>query len=263
MRAGLCGEAGRGRRYAFAFQDLVVLYAARDLMNQNVPAARVRRALAKLLSELPGDRPLSGLRIFAAGGQVTVRDGATAWHPETGQTVLDFGLDELTHRVSDLLETGAAPDPEEPAALRTVTPPSERLAQAQLEFQRAIDREDSDIPGARAAYQRALELDPDLVDAYVNLGRIVHETGEPSAAALLYRAALERSPEDPIVHFNLALALEDTDGATAAAQQYERALTIDADFADAHYNLAGLCEQLGRQTDAIRHYHAYKRLTEE
>ena len=65
-----------------------------------------------------------------------------------------------------------------------------------------------------------------------------------------------------MIHFNLALALEDLAGAAAAATEYERALVLDPDFADAHYNLAGLCEQLGRETDALRHYHAYKKLTD-
>ena len=43
---------------------------------------------------------------------------------------------------------------------------------------------------------------------------------------------------------------------------YESALKLDPDFADAHFNLAGLCEQANRGTDAVRHYHAYKKLTE-
>ena len=78
----------------------------------------------------------------------------------------------------------------------------------------------------------------------------------------LYHHALERSPDDPVVHFNLALALEDSRGPGPAASHYERALELDPSFADAHFNLAALCETLGRKTDALRHYHAYKKLTE-
>jgi tetratricopeptide (TPR) repeat protein len=58
------------------------------------------------------------------------------------------------------------------------------------------------------------------------------------------------------------LALEDTRGAAPAAAHYQRALELDPTFADAHFNLAGLCEQLGRRADALRHYHAYKKLIE-
>jgi excisionase family DNA binding protein len=85
----------RGRAYRFSFQDLVVLYAAKRLLDQGVPASRVRRALGALARELPEGRPLSGLRIFADGRRLAVRDRGTAWQPETGQTLLDFGVEEV------------------------------------------------------------------------------------------------------------------------------------------------------------------------
>ena len=91
--SGLCRPERRGRRYAFSFQDLVVLRAARELLAARVPAARVRRALAALARELPPERPLSGLRIHAHGSEVAVCDGRASWQPETGQTLFRFGVD--------------------------------------------------------------------------------------------------------------------------------------------------------------------------
>ena len=64
-----------------------------------------------------------------------------------------------------------------------------------------------------------------------------------------------------MIHFNLALALEDARGPAPAAAHYERALALDPSFADAHFNLASVCEKLERMSDALRHYHAYKKLT--
>ena len=95
----------------------------------------------------------------------------------------------------------------------------------------------------------------------MNLGRLVHEAGDPREATRLYHLALERSSGDPVIHFNLALALEDTKGVAPAIAHYERTLELDPRFADAHYNLAGRYEQLGRGADALRHYHPYKKLT--
>jgi tetratricopeptide (TPR) repeat protein len=247
VRAGLCRPARSGRGYAFSFQDLVALRAAKELLERHVPPARVRRALAALAAQLPPDRPVSGLRIFADGREVAVRDGAAAWQPATGQIVLDLALDDLAARVADLERAPAADD----AASR-----------ARAAFERALSLEDADPEGAREAYRAALELDPSLVDAGVNLGRLVYAAGDPAEAARLYHLALERSPDDPIVHFNLALALEDLRSTASALAHYRRALSLDPDFADAHYNLAGLCEQLGREAEAVRHYHAYKKLTD-
>jgi tetratricopeptide (TPR) repeat protein len=208
-----------------------------------------------LTVELPEGRPLSGLRIFADGREVAVRDGGAAWQPATGQIVLDFAVDDLASGLARLEREGAAADP--PAA----SDPS-AAAQARAAFESGLALEDVDPEGARDAYRRALALDPTLVDACVNLGRILHEAGDAREAVRLYEQALERSPEDPIVHFNLALALEDVDAVDAALAHYQRALALDPDFADAHYNLAGLCELAGRKAEALRHYHAYKKLTE-
>jgi predicted Zn-dependent protease len=250
VRSGLCRPERRGRRYAFSFQELVVLRAAAGLLAKNVPPSRVGAALAALVRELPPERPLSGLRVFADGKRVAVRDGGTAWEPETGQTLLDFEVDELARRVGELREVASAPPADDPHA------------QAQAEFERAVDLEDDDPAAACDAYGKALALDADLVDAWVNLGRIAHESGNSKEAVRLYHEALERSADDPVIHFNLALALEDARGAAPAAAHYERALQLDPRFADAHYNLAGVCEKLGRKADALRHYHAYKKLTE-
>ncbi len=248
VRSGLCRPGRQGRRYAFSFQDLVVLRAARGLFDHGVPMRRVQQALGALIRQLPADRPLSGMRIYADGRHVAVRDGSRAWQPGTGQTLLDFRIDEL----AELVE--AARSEEKPRD-------SDRQEQARLEFERALEIEDHDPGGAADAYARCLELDGDMIDAYVNLGRLAHEAGDAERAAELCRRALERSPDDALIHFNLALALEDARGVDGAVAHYERALAIDRDFADAHFNLAGLCEKLGRRADALRHYRAYRQLT--
>ena len=249
VRAGLVRPTRRGRGYAFSFQDLVVLRAAQELIARQVPASRVRLALAGLAAKLPDGGSLAGLRIFADGREVAVRDGTAAWQPGTGQIVFDFGLDELARRIEGL-------------GMRNATGAETDVERAREAFSAALDLEDEDPKAARDAYRRALELDPELVDAYVNLGRLVHEAGDAREAAHLYHLALERSPDDPILHFNLALAQEDLRGPERAVAHYQRCLALDPDFADAHFNLASLCEQLGRDTEALRHYHAYKKLVD-
>ena len=251
LRAGLGVAPRQGRRYALSFQELVILRTARALLDQRVPAARVKRALRRLAEQLPAERPLSGLRICAEGARVAVYDGAYKWDAETGQTLFafDVGVDDLEQRV---LATRPADAPES----------AEPRARARQEFERALALEEVDANAARAAYARALELDPELTDAYVNLGRLLHESGDARAAIERYEAALLRAAQDPVAHFNLALALEDVRELAHAAEHYRRALAQDPDFADAHYNLAELSERMGEMSEALRHYRAYKQLTE-
>jgi tetratricopeptide (TPR) repeat protein len=249
VRLGLCRPARHGRRYAFSFQDLVALRAAKSLLEQEVSPANVRRAIAALVRELPADRPLSGLRIYADGKDVAVRHEGARWQPATGQTLLDFEVDGLAELVEQVRKSP-------PVSAGADGPTRGREA-----FEQALGLEEHEPGLAADAYRRALSLDPELVDAYVNLGRLTHDAGDAGEAARLYHQALERSADDPVIHFNLALALEDTAGATAAIAHYERALALDPDFADAHYNVAGLYEQSGRGADALRHYRAYKQLS--
>jgi tetratricopeptide (TPR) repeat protein len=249
VRAGWCRPSRAGRAYAFHFQDLVLLRTAHGLAQARVPARRVKRALAELLRQLPHDRPLSGIRISAQGGRVVVRDRDTVWQPESGQFLLDFSVDELARRT-------AAP----PAVSRSAPPATAAAASAADWFDYAVDAEDRDVEEARNAYQRALELDPDLGDAYVNLGRLAHEAGDAATAVRCYHQALARDEVDPVTHYNLALALEDLERNDDAVCHYQRAVALNPSFADAHYNLSQLLARIGRKDDAVRHMVRYRQL---
>lgn len=252
VRAGWCRPARDGRRFRFAFQDVVLLRTALGLRRAHVPANRVRRALRELLQQLPADRPLSGVRIVAAGGRVVARSGDRVWQPESGQLQFAFTVDELARRAAPprtLAPRRAAP-----------APPPEPGESAVDWFERGVALEDEDLEGARSAYERAVTIDPQHADAWVNLGRLAHEAGDPATAARCYHHALQRDDTDPVTHFNLALANEDLDKSGEAAAHYRRAVALNPRFADAHYNLAQLLSRLGRRDEAVRHMVRYRQL---
>jgi tetratricopeptide (TPR) repeat protein len=205
---------------------------------------------------LPPDRPLSGVRIYADGRQVVARDGKTAWQPDSGQVVFTFEVDELTRaagRVVPVHRSGSRMAARQPA-------PAESAA---VWFERALTREQrSDVAGACDAYRHAIERDPQMADAYINLGRLLQEQGDTTEAARLYHLAIECAPDDAVAHYNLGIVLEDQRNVAAAVSHYEQALACDPHFADAHFNLGRLLDRLGRRSQAIRHLLTYKRLTE-
>jgi tetratricopeptide (TPR) repeat protein len=252
VRAGICRPERQGRVYRFSFQDLVLLRAAQGLLAERVPTRRVKRAIAELARQLPPGRPLSGVRIYADGRRVVARDGPKAWQPDSGQGVFVFDVEELARKSRVLI----AP-PERKRAHRREP---EGLS-AQEWFDKGLSLEERDLDGAADAYRRALALDPDLGDAHVNLGRILHELGEIGEALKHYWKALEHDASDPITHYNVALALDDAGDRNAALGHYHEAVSLDPSFADAHFNLGRLLERLGRREEALRHLLAYRRLT--
>ena len=255
VHAGLCKPARQGRAYQFSFQDLVLLRAARGLLQQKVPGRRVRRALRELIKQLPDGRPVSGVKVYADGGNVAVRYGSTAWHPASRQMVFLFEVDQLARDARVL-----APGRTKKRSGRAVP---DNPTSASMWFERALLLEERhDVVGAAAAYRRSLEIDPSMADAAINLGRLVHQDGDPREAARLYHTAIEHCPEDPIAHYNLALALEDQDHRQEAVSHYQRAVGLAPDFADAHFNLSRLFERMGLHRQAVRHLLVYKKLTE-
>jgi tetratricopeptide (TPR) repeat protein len=252
-RAGLCQPGRRGRLYQFSFQDIVLLRTAHGLSQAGVRPERIKRALGQLKRQLPPERPISGMRIVADGRGVAVREGRRAWEPESGQQVFVFDVEQLAHETRVLV----------PASSRRAPRGAQRRdAESALDwFNRGVALEAEDERAARAAYRRAIEIDPELGDAYVNLGRLHQAQRDLRTAIDLYRQALQRLRDDPVVHYNIALALEDARDTDTALAHYHHAIRLDPGFADAHYNLGRLLETIGRHDQALQHLLAYRRLT--
>jgi len=250
VRSGfLVPERGVRGELRFSFPDLVLLRAAKELIDQEIAPRRVRTALRRLRTQLPSGRPLSALSISAEGGRIVVRDGGQRWNPESGQQLFSFEVAELAEKVAPIAARRAEEARSAPVQMR-----------ADDWYELGCELEESRPEDARDAYRRAIELEPTHADAHTNLGRLLHEAGELDAAEAHYRQALVTDARDVTACFNLAVVLEDrgrTEGAIAA---YQRVLTIDPRYADAHYNLARLYEQIGRGVAAVRHLRAYQKL---
>lgn len=242
---------GARREYRFSFQDLIVLRAARALIDAKVPRRRIRRALEDLRRHLPEQAPLSGLSISAVGEHVVVREGHNHFQVHDGQYLL--GLDvEVDHGELRVVEHKP----------RTASAPA-LAAEAAGEswFARALELEESDPTAALAAYEHAIKEDPEDVSAWTNWGRLLHEQGQLPEAERIYRRAQEHCESDAVLMFNFGVLLEDLGRSGPALEAYMIAIGNDPTLADCHYNLARLYEAAGKPQHAIRHLGQYRRLT--
>jgi tetratricopeptide (TPR) repeat protein len=237
----------RGPRGAwrFSFQDLIVLRTAQALADARVPPRRIMRSMRELRRHLPDSMPLSGLNIGAVADRVVVREGGSRWQAESGQYLLGFDGDPADGSLS-VIERARA---------------SEESRGAEAWFDHAVALEATDIDAALAAYEQAIDADRTYLDAYINLGRLLHETKRFAKAENVYREAIKSCGDDPLLLFNLGVLLDDMKRWTEAMDAYAAALRADPGLADGHYNLALLCESLGKPKDAIRHMARYRVLT--
>ena len=226
----------QGNRF-YDFRDLIGLRTVKQLVEEGVPANRLRRALAALREKLAQiHAPLSELRVLSDGKDIVVERGGARLEPLSGQFALNFE----THELGEKVRVMAGPDADD------------WLATA-LEY----DSEENTRAQAIEAYDHALSIDPQKVDALLNCGTLCYEEGNLKKAAEYFMRALQVDPGSALAHFNLGSVLEEVGRLEAARLHLRDAVRLDPSYPDAHYNLAFVCEKLGACNEAQRHWQAY------
>ena len=111
------------------------------------------------------------------------------------------------------------------------------------------------IDEAIDAYKQAIQLAPDQIFVWNNLGNLCAKVGRSDEAMIAFRKALEGNPRDPIawnglanVHFKLGYA----DDAIAA---YRKSLQYTPTFAQPWCGLGDVYASIGRTDEALKCYH--------
>ncbi len=107
---------------------------------------------------------------------------------------------------------------------------------------------------ARAAFERALALDPSMAEAHNDLGTLQAQAGDLEGAIARFRQALAAMPDYPDALNNLGYALLLTGQAGEARTLYERALALQPDFPEALNNLGLLLGRAGDLAAAERYF---------
>ena len=110
---------------------------------------------------------------------------------------------------------------------------------------------------AAAAYRRALEIDPRLVPALINLANIHYTEDRLIEAMALYERAVVLEPDVFEGYFNLGNIHHDLGRYRTAEEYYVHALAVNPRYAEAHLYLAVALEKDGRSDEAKPHWRAY------
>jgi superkiller protein 3 len=110
------------------------------------------------------------------------------------------------------------------------TDPNEPLLSYKLS--QALDKM-KDIPGEKAALQRAIQLNPNLAEAQNQMGYLIVLEGDLVNAEAYFRAAVHASPSYVVAWINLAATLASESKWQEAQQALSHALAIDPNNAEA------------------------------
>lgn len=117
---------------------------------------------------------------------------------------------------------------------------------------------------AIANYQKAIDLDqknrhPDAWP-YLNLGVTERSLNRQGEAEAHLREAIRLDPNLAIAHFQLGNVLEDAGQTKAAISEFQAAARLDADYAEPHYALGRLYRKIGDSADSKREVEIYRRI---
>jgi predicted O-linked N-acetylglucosamine transferase (SPINDLY family) len=110
------------------------------------------------------------------------------------------------------------------------------------------------FPQAAAAYRQALTLDPVNAGVMANLGTVLREMGEWTEAVGLLRAAADLEPGVASHTVNLGIAYWNQGNFVEAERTLNQALVRAPNDADAAFNLGNALHGLGRVREAVDRY---------
>jgi len=235
-------------REQYSFEDLLELRVLARLKELGVSSTKMQAVFASVRSKLAGKKnPLTELRVYVEGKRIRVQTEGKRMEALSGQLLFDFDQAELKRLLSfPSHRTDAA------AARRN-------RADAENWFQKGLELEQTgaDKREAIAAYEKALELNPAMAGALVNIGTIFYNARKWRESEKFYTRAIEADATYALAHFNLANLHEELGRTSLAINHYKKAIDIQSNYADAHYNLALLFQTRGRAMEAMRHWKSY------
>lgn len=173
-----------------------------------------------------------------------------------GQLAFDFRLEAAPAKIVALqpraqkLPAGAPPSPRDSARAEEYFRAASRLD----------DGNEATLEEAAALYRKALECDPQLVAALINLANIHYTHDEIVEAQALYERAIALEDGFFEAHFNLGNIHHDLGQYEAARACYDAALILNPYYADTHFYMAVTLEKMGLSHDARPHWRSYQQL---
>jgi tetratricopeptide (TPR) repeat protein len=230
-----------GRRYRFAFNDLLMLRLAKELLANRRHLEPFRRGFEHVLTYCDARRPVTSLNLRNDDGRIIIRDRDMVFEAESGQLLLFADSDRPAGKVED----GFGP------------------ARVKERFEEARRLAEDDPARALMMYSDLIGREPQNFELHMKMADVLERENEMAGAIRHLLGAALLVPGNAEVHLRLGLAYRKRDEFNLAVQSFARAIECDPLTAEAHRNLAELYDQLGRKREALRHLSALHRISRD
>ncbi|MGH7815463.1 MAG: tetratricopeptide repeat protein [Candidatus Binataceae bacterium] len=228
----------RGRKYRFAFGDLLAMRMAKEMLRSRQHLEPMRLALERAHNLADPARPVTALKLVNDEGRIVLRHGAALIEAQTGQFIFDFAGECRPGKIEERFGP----------------------ARANERFEEVHRLAEEDPLRALTLYSEIVAREPGNFDAHLQMAALLEREGDLSAALRHLLGAAAIMPANATVHLRLGLLYRKRGAEQLALKSFVRALECDPTSLEAHGNAAELYVALGRKDDARKHHRAIRRL---
>jgi tetratricopeptide (TPR) repeat protein len=233
--------AKRGRRYRFAFRDLLLMRMTKELLPGRRHLQPLQRCVEKVRALIEPSRPLTALKLETHDGRIHVRQGNIVFEAESGQLCLQFGPARAAGRVEERFG---------PTRVHERFEEAQRIAE-------------NDPFRALTLYSELLEREPRNFESHMRVATLLEREGDLAGALRHLLGAAVLMPANAEVHQRLGLLYRKRDDNENALRSFLHAAECDPRSVGAHRNLAELYEKLGHNHEAMRHLSTLHQLSRD
>ncbi len=104
-------------------------------------------------------------------------------------------------------------------------------------------------------FKKAIEIDPNYLESYINIGLLYNKEGDTEKAISYYEKAIAVDPDFTKAHYNLGVVYVKKGKLDKAISEFKRCISIDPDYAEVYSQLGTVYLSKGHNSEAADHFY--------